>query len=52
MAGDTSCGAGGGVAEGVGAGRRGAGIGGFDGGGESGRGGAIVVAGCFGYVVV
>lgn len=52
MAGDTSYGTDGGVAEGVGSGRRGAGVSSFDGGGEGGRGGAVVVAGCSGYVVV
>ena len=52
MAGDASCGAGGGMAECVGGGWRGAGVGGFDDGGEGGRGRAVVVAGCSGYAVV
>lgn len=40
------------MAEGVGGGWRGAGVGGFDDGGEGGGGWAVVVAGSAGYTVV
>lgn len=52
MAGYASCGADGGVAECVGGGWRGAGVGSSNDGGEGGGGWAVVVAGGAGYTVV